>query len=42
MKKVRRSQRGKLEDDKIPYIPMNLNSMLNFLYNQMMHEELNS
>jgi len=40
MKRVRKGQRAKLEDEKIPYIPMNLNSMLNYLYQQSQHQEL--
>jgi len=32
MKNLRRNERGKLEEDKMIYIPMNFNSMLNYIY----------
>ncbi|CDW71144.1 ef hand family protein [Stylonychia lemnae] len=40
MKNLRKNERGKLEEDKMIYIPMNFNSMLNYIYHQIQHQEL--
>eukprot|EP00347_Sterkiella_histriomuscorum_P013302 403365236 len=40
MRHVRSNERGKLEEDKMLYIPMNFNSMLNYIYHQIQHQDL--